>query len=257
MALIPTKKPPADRHEGEALGSGAERLLGNDRAEHLLHYRRCLAVSQRLSITTMNPTPGEQTRRYDSPLRREQMAGTRERIVEAGAVLVHHQSSWDWRELTVRAVAREAGVHERTVHRHFATEREMRAAVLQRLLEESGVRVEVMKLADLPAHVDQLFDYLGSFPNTTERQLDPVLDDLDGRRKAAICSTVAAEGAALSKEDQRLAAAMLDVLWGLPSYQRLIGGWGFESAAAARGVSWVIGLMTEAIREGRGPDASA
>src|SRR5436305_10897149 len=58
------------------------------------------------------------TRRYDSPLRRERAAQTRDSIISAGAELVHEFSSWDWRKLTIRAVAERAGVHERTVYRH-------------------------------------------------------------------------------------------------------------------------------------------
>ncbi len=194
-----------------------------------------------------------QPRRYDSPVRREQAAETRQRIVEAGAALVHSTGSWDLEGITIRAVARDAGVHERTVHRHFPTERDLHAAVLQRLFEDSGVTVEGLHLADLPGHVAQLFAFLGSFPGTTTRPQDPALTAMDSRRKAAILATVGADGAALSEVDQRLAAAMFDVLWGLPSYRRLRDGWGLDTTEAARGVSWLIELLSDAIREGRGP----
>lgn len=205
----------------------------------------------------MTRTPAEGTRRYDSPLRRERSAETRERIIEAGSALVHDVSSWDWRGLTVRAVAVGAGVHERTVHRHFATERALRAAVLQRLLQESGVTVEGMRLDELPHHIDQLFTYLSSFSSSTERPPDLVLAELDARRKAAIIATVDAESAAgLSVEDRQLAAAMIDVLWGLPSYRRLINGWELDAAEAARGVKWLIALVTDAVRDGRGPGSA-
>lgn len=208
------------------------------------------------SITAVTRTPAEGTRRYDSPLRRERSAETRDRIIEAGAELVHELSSWDWRGLTVRAVAVGAGVHERTVHRHFATERDLRAAVLQRLLQESGVTVEGMRLADLPAHIDQLFDYLSSFSSSTARPPDPALAALDARRKAAIVATVDAEAPGLSDADRQLAAAMIDVLWGLPSYRRLINGWELDATEAARGVKWIIALITEAVRGGHGPGSA-
>ncbi len=51
-----------------------------------------------------------QQRKHESPLRRQQTAETRERILVAGSELVHGFSSWDWRDLTVRAVAKRAGV---------------------------------------------------------------------------------------------------------------------------------------------------
>lgn len=201
-------------------------------------------------------TPTEGTRRYDSPLRRERSAETRERILEAGSAVVHDLSSWDWRGVTVREVARRAGVHERTVHRHFATEHDLRAALLQRLVEESGVTVEGMRLADLPAHVKQLFDYLASFSSSTVREPDPVLHALDARRKAATLATVSSEAQQLSEADQRLAAAMLDALWSVATYQRLISGWDLDAADAVRGVSWLIELLSDAIRQGRGPGST-
>jgi AcrR family transcriptional regulator len=201
----------------------------------------------------VSATPAKGTRRYDSPVRRERSAETRERIVDAGSALVHDLSSWDWRGVTVRAVAARAGVHERTVHRHFATERDLRAAVLQRLLEESGVTVEGMRLADLPSHIERLFDYLSSFSSSDEREPDPVLLALDERRKAALLATVSEDAHGWSEEDRRLAAALVDVIWGLPSYRRLINGWGLDGPEAARGVNWLIGLITDAIRDGRRP----
>jgi AcrR family transcriptional regulator len=197
--------------------------------------------------------PSEGTRRYDSPVRRERSAETRERIIEAGSELVHDLSSWDWRSVTVREVARRAGVHERTVHRHFATEHDLRAALLQRLIEESGVTVEGMTLDELPGHVKQLFDYLASFSSSGVGKPDPALHALDERRKAATLETVSNEGRRLSEADQRLAAAMLDALWSVATYQRLISGWDLDPAEAVRGVGWLIELLSEAIKQGRPP----
>jgi AcrR family transcriptional regulator len=198
--------------------------------------------------------PGEKsTRRYDSPVRRERSGQTRERIIEAGAEMVHEQASWDWHGITVRAVASRAGVHERTVHRHFATERDLRAAVLQRMVDESGVTVEGMRLDELPAHVSQLFDYLSSFTTASRREPDGVLVALDERRKAALLETVSGSAAELAPDERRLVAAVVDVLWGLPSYNRLITGWQLDADDAARGINWVLRLVTEAVTDGRGP----
>src|SRR5204862_2508851 len=59
-------------------------------------------------------------RKYDSPVRRRQAAETRERIIAAGVDILHGFPVWNWRALTVGAVAERAGVNERTVYRHFA-----------------------------------------------------------------------------------------------------------------------------------------
>ena len=68
------------------------------------------------------------------------MAETRDRILDAGSALVHEFESWDWRPLTFRAVAERAGVGERTVYRHFATEQALHAAVMERLAAVTKLR---------------------------------------------------------------------------------------------------------------------
>ena len=194
-----------------------------------------------------------QTRRYDSPVRRERSAETRERIVEAGSALVHELGSWDWRGLTVRDVAARAGVHERTVHRHFATERDLRRAVLQRLIEEAGVTVEGMQLEEVPEHVTQIFDYLAGFARAPRPEPNALFVELDERRKLALLETVRESAGDMSDAEVHLVAAMIDALWGLSTYNRLTADWGLDAKESARGVNWLVVLLTEAVKSGRGP----
>jgi AcrR family transcriptional regulator len=193
------------------------------------------------------------SRRYDSPVRRERTAQTRERIVTAGAALAQELSSWDWRKLTIRAVAERAGVHERTVYRHFPTEQDLRAAVVQRLEQDAGVQVEGIGLDEVADHVVDLFGYLSAFSSSTERPLDASLAAMDQKRKDAILAAVTEAAPDWGDDDRLLAAAMLDVLWGVPSYRRLVSGWGLQSDEALRGTTWVIDLVVEAVRAGRAP----
>jgi AcrR family transcriptional regulator len=58
-------------------------------------------------VTAQEP----ERRRYDNTRRREQAEQTRERIVAAGADLVHESSIRDWRGVTIAAVAVRAGVN--------------------------------------------------------------------------------------------------------------------------------------------------
>src|SRR3954469_14909974 len=76
-------------------------------------------------------------RAYDSPVRRQRVAETRERIVAAGAELLHGFPIWNWDALTPGAVAEHAGVTERTVYRYFGSERELRDAVMARMEHEA------------------------------------------------------------------------------------------------------------------------
>jgi AcrR family transcriptional regulator len=195
------------------------------------------------------------TRTYDSTLRRERAAGTRERIIGAGAELVHSFSSWDWRQLTIRAVAERAGVHERTVYRHFATEDHLRAAVVSRLEQEAGLSPEDISVDGLPGHVAALFAYLSRLSSSREPALDASLAAEDERRKAGLLAAVRAEVPDWDARDQVVAASLVDVLLSVPAYRRFVSGWNLDAEEATRGVTWMLSLMADALRADRAPDA--
>ena len=46
---------------------------------------------------------------------------------------------------------------------------------------------------------------------------------------------------------------MLDVLWSVASYERLVVDWDLDPQAAIAGVTWVIGLVEDAIRRAIAP----
>lgn len=187
------------------------------------------------------------TRAYDSSLRRERAAGTRDRIVAAGAEIVHELSSWDWRRLTIRAVAERAGVHERTVYRHFATEDHLRTAVLARLEQESGMRPEDVSIDGLTDHVTALFAFLSRLASSREPQMDASLAAEDERRKAGLLAAVQDAVPTWAEADQVLVAALIDVLVSVPAYRRFISGWHLDAAEATRGVTWLLSLLTTAL----------
>ncbi len=198
-----------------------------------------------------------QTRRYDSPVRRERAAETRERIIVAGAEILHEHAVWNWNELTIRGAAQRAGVNERTVYRHFAGEAELRAAVMERLEQEAGVApLEELRLDDLPAFTARVLGFVSSFPLDPRTTRDPTLMAAHDRMRDALLSAVRQGGRRLSTRDRTIAAAMLDVLWSVGSYERLVADWGLEPDDAIAGVTWVIGLVERAIREDGGATAS-
>jgi len=204
-------------------------------------------------VTERHP-PGGRRRRYDSPVRRRRAAETRERIVGAGAELLHGFPVWDWGALTVRAVAERAGVHERTVYRHFAGERELRDAVMARLEEESGVDLEGLALDDLPDFAARVLEFVSSFPLESRAPRDPTLLVAHRRQRDALLAAVASgPAAAWSDVDRTIAAAALDVLWSVVSYERLVADWGLDPQDAIRGVTWLIGLVVDALGTGRRP----
>lgn len=198
--------------------------------------------------------PSTGRRRYNSPLRREQSARTRERIISAGAELVHGFTTWDWKNLNARAVAKRAGVSERTVHRHFATERHLRDAVLERLVEESGVQLEDLELDQVATTTARTFRYLSSFAVEPPKVETPGMAAIDRHRREAVLEAVSRAAPDWSDHSRQMAAAVLDVLWNVPTYERLLSSWEFDSEEAVSAITWVIGLIEEAIRQDRPPD---
>ena len=197
--------------------------------------------------------PTRQTRSYESPVRQQRAAETRERILTAGAELLHGFPVWNWRALTVRAVATRAGVNERTVYRHFANERELRDAVMGRLEEEAGVDIEGLRLEDVADVTTRIFEFVSSFPLAPRTLRDSTVAATNERQREALLAAVAPSTTAWSTVDRALAASMLDVLWSVVSYERLVVDWDVDPKDAIRGITWVIGLVEDAVRQGRGP----
>jgi AcrR family transcriptional regulator len=197
--------------------------------------------------------PARARRRYDTTLRRQQAAGTRERIVAAGSELLHRAPIRDWRALTIRAVADRAGVNERTVYRHFVNERGLRDAVMHRLEEEAGIDLAGLRLEDVADAAARIFEHVSSYPRKPRPPLDPTLTEASQRQRRALLGAVAARTAGWPEADRVVAAAVFDVLWGVASYERLVIDWRLDREQAIRGIAWVIGLVEQAVRAGRRP----
>ncbi|HEY4796455.1 MAG TPA: TetR family transcriptional regulator, partial [Mycobacterium sp.] len=102
-------------------------------------------------------------RSYHSPARQRAAAATRDRIIDAGTRLVRGFTTWDWDELTFRAVAECAEVSERTVYRHFPTERHLHDAIMGRLEDEAGIAYKDVELDNFAEVTARLFASLGRF----------------------------------------------------------------------------------------------
>ncbi len=190
-------------------------------------------------------------------MRRQRAAETRERILTAGAELLHGFPIWNWAALTVRAVAERAGVTERTVYRYFSTERALRDAVLVRFEDESGVDVEGLEL-------DDVADRHG--PDARLRVVVPGRAPHASRRHRRRRQRPPARRAARrarrrttqdwTETDRAVAGAVLDVLWGVVSYERMVVDWELAPEDAIRGLTWAIGLVEAAVRAGDAPHAT-
>jgi AcrR family transcriptional regulator len=196
---------------------------------------------------------GRGRRPYDATLRRERAGETRQRIVAAGADLLRGSSIRDWHALTLRAVAAHAGVAERTVYRHFASERVLRDAVMRRLEEEAGIDLAGMALGDVADVTARIFAHVSSYPREQRPALDPTLSEAGERQRAALLAAVAAHTPRWRAADRKVVAALFDVLWSVASYERLVADWQLDRAQAVRGITWLVRLVEEAVRDGRRP----
>ena len=50
-----------------------------------------------------------------------------------------------------------------------------------------------------------------------------------------------------------MVAGVLDVLWNLPSFERLVVNWGLPADDATRAITWAMELLVGAIRSGAPP----
>jgi AcrR family transcriptional regulator len=195
-------------------------------------------------------------RRYDSPVRRQRAAETRERILTAGAELLHGFPTWNWAALTVRAVAERAGVNERTVYRYFAAERELRDAVLERFEEESGVDVAGLALDEVVTVTARMLEYVSTFPLVPRAPRDDTVAAANARQRASLVAALEPHTEEWSTADRAVAGAVLDVLWSVVSYERMVIDWELRPDDAIRGLTWVIGLVEAAVRDGQVPHAT-
>ncbi|CAA0130380.1 Nucleoid occlusion factor SlmA [Mycolicibacterium vanbaalenii] len=194
-------------------------------------------------------------RRYDNRAREQKAARTREHIVSAAEDLVHEFESWDWRELTFRAVAERAGVSERTVYRHFPTERHLHDAVMHRLEQDAGVSYDDVDLGDLAEITGRVFASLQRFSvrQSVQATGDPAFVTVDERRRDALRRAVSASAPQLTDTERRTLAGLLDVLWNVPTYERLVGPWSVDAADATRAIGWLMAKVVHAIEHGESP----
>ncbi len=192
-------------------------------------------------------------RRYESPVRRRQALETRERIIEAGCKLLRRSGIRDWRPLTIRGVAEQAGVNERTVYRNFGNERGLRDAVMHRLEERAGIELEGMQLEDVAGYAARIFTHVSAYPGRPKPPLDPTLSDANIRQKRALLAALSERTSEWTASERNSAAALLDVLWNVATYERLVTDWEMDRDQAIETVRWAIGLVEGAIDRDRRP----
>lgn len=194
-------------------------------------------------------------RAYHSPVRRQRVEETRERIVAAGSELAHALPVWDWSQLTLRSVAERAGVGLRTIYRYFPAEQQLHDAIMHRLEEQAGVAYEGITLEDVPMVASKVFAALTSFsfPDTRTQSEESMVDAADDRRRRALLGAVEEAAPQWEQAAKVAAASAIDVLWGIESYSRLVTRWNLDDQRAAEILDWVMRLVMQAVSADQQP----
>jgi AcrR family transcriptional regulator len=204
---------------------------------------------------TASRAVGEEKRPYHSPIRQARSAQTRERIIDAACSLLEHTSIRDWGALTLRGVAREATVNERTVYRYFTSERGLRDAVMNRLEEQAGIDLAGLNLGDIAKMASRVFEFIARFPLEPKPQLDPTLNETTLRQRTALQNAVTSANPGCDAIQAAEVAAVFDVLWSVAASQRLTQDWRFTEPQASHALTWAIEVIADAVRAGNAPGA--
>ncbi|HMT51175.1 TetR/AcrR family transcriptional regulator [uncultured Dietzia sp.] len=173
-------------------------------------------------------------RKYDSSRRQQQ---GRERVLNAALDLARVSSGWNWADITFKAVADSAGVSERTVYRHFPTQRDLHDALMVRINQDAQISYDDLAIDDVAEVVNRLFTSLSTFDRALETQPRPSEAAIAMNRERMQALLDASGG------DRRL-AGLLDVLWSTEAYERLSSVWKMSTDEAIDSVTWAIDRLT-------------
>jgi len=188
--------------------------------------------------------------RYVSPLREGQKANTRQSIVEAAGRLL---AKGDANALSFSAIAREAGVKERTVYRHFPSKAALLGGIGEWYMPLIRSRLPIETERDLIADPMHTFpardehEHIVRAVWTTREGREFRLDKIEERR-AAFSAAVAGAVEDLPPRQARWVAAVCHVLLSGGTWLTLKDYWGFSGEESGKAVSMAMELLLNAVR---------
>ena len=129
----------------------------------------------------------------------------------------------------------------------------MRDAVLQGLVEESGVDLNDLNLRGFDDVVINMFNYLSSFAVEPDLTVDPSQTKMDEMRKQALVDAVADATPDWSRQEQEMVAAILDMLWQPSTQDRFKQAWDLDADRFTRVIRWFTALIQEGVEKGSKP----
>lgn len=192
-------------------------------------------------------------RTYSSPLRLEQAAATRDRIIDATVALLQDN---DVGAFGMQDVADQAGVAVRTVYRAFPTKDDLITGVLEAVKArfESSAGTPPATAAELEASVGAsvraVFEleplYRALFATAAGRELHA---RTSGQRRAVVADAFAEELAGLSDGQAEQFAAVVHLVTSSRGVLFLKEYVGLDAEAATAALSWALGALVAAVRD--------
>ncbi|MGK9264834.1 TetR/AcrR family transcriptional regulator [Sinorhizobium meliloti] len=196
------------------------------------------------------------TRAYNSPLREEKVRETRESILVALLSLMQSSAMPD--DISMEAIAAEAGIQRRTIFRHFASKDDLLFAFWPWFNARIGASMKPETLQDIisgPPQAFPLFDaheaaMRAALHSRTGRQMR--LGTVSDRRKY-FSAGLAPVLSALTPERARKVEALAHLLYSASAWEVLKDYGGLDGTQAGETASWALELILSAVSSGEIP----
>lgn len=196
------------------------------------------------------------TRSYNSPLREGKARETREAILNALYRLMSASCMPD--EISMEAIAAEAGVQRRTVFRHFPTKDDLLTAFWPWLNELMGASIAPQDIRDIIKGPQEAFPRFDAH----EAAIRASLHSRTGRdmrtgmvasRRLRFAGALAPVLANLSPAEARRVEALAHLLYSASAWEVLKDYGGLTGAQAGETASWALDTILSAVGSGSLP----
>ena len=196
----------------------------------------------RLNIDVSN---NDMNAAYVSPLRQQYAAQTRDRILDAA---IAGLKEGELEELTIARVAKDAGVTERTIYRHFQTREDLLKAVWPRMqarIGVSGYPQDVEALLAAPGRLYPRFDAeAGAVRASMYSQAGrEIRMSANPARHQAMQACVAEALPKLDEQARRRRAAVIQMIGSSHGWACFKDYWGMDTEEAARAAREAIAIL--------------
>ncbi len=196
------------------------------------------------------------TRTYNSPLREERARETHDAILAALLSLMQSSALPD--DISMEAIAAEAGIQRRTIFRHFASKDDLLFAFWPWFNSRIGVSIKPETLTDIVSGPPQAFPLFDEYEaamraalhSRTGRQMR--LGTVSTRRKY-FSAALAPVLSALPPERARKVEALAHLLYSASAWEVLKDYGGLDGTQAGETASWALELILSAVGSSESP----